>query len=138
MSIITPKYTGTIIVVVLLLSGCGDRGSEHSSTEQRLNQAVNRMHGEVTGGENAFVDLMGSIGKKLDEVSKTSTEQQKMLDQTLKDYVNDRQQIQGVFGSIADRLDQVDKSILSLQKRYEEIDKKVQGFDEVGNNKGSE
>ena len=136
----TRKYAKLIISVSLMVTafGCGDRGKERPSTEQKLNQAMNTVGGRLNGGDEAFRDVIGSIGKKLDEISKTSSGQQAILERTLKDYETDRQQIQGVFGSIADRLDQVDKSILNLQNKYQEMDKKYQGFDVVGNNKGSE
>ena len=140
MSINTRQYAKLIISVVLITTafGCGDRGKERGSAQEQLNQAMNKVGGRLDGGDEAFRDLMGSIGKKLDEISKTSSGQQQLLERTLKDYEIDRQQIQGVFGSIADRLDQVDKSISNLQNRYQEMDKKFQGLDVVGNNKGSE
>ena len=125
--------------MTLLIAGCDRPRKDSPAVEQKINQAVNKIGGGINGGDEAFRDVMGSIGKKLDEVSRISSEQQKMLERTLKDYESDRQKIQGVFESIADRLDQVDKSIIGLQNRYQEMDKRFQGLDAVGNNiEGSE
>lgn len=134
---------GNLAVIIFsssLLLGCGDQGRGLPPAERQSNQVISQSmsNNGVVGGDAAFRDLVGSIGKQLDEVIKNSTEQQKILERTLKDYEEDRKQLQGVFGSIADRLDQVDKSISTIQNKIQEMDKKVQGLDVAANNKGSE
>ena len=126
------------LLVIMGGAGCREKEKERPSVQSQVNQTISQVGNGSTGGDAAFRDLMGSIGKKVDEVAKDSAERQKILEQTLKDYENDRKEIQGVFSSIADRLDQVDKSISSLQNKYQEIDRNFKDLNAVGNNKGSE
>ena len=123
---------GAFILVVLVLWRSSDNPRRVAPVQSSGTAQQGASANQTLGGEAAFRDLVSSIGRDVDKISKTSDEQRKVLDRTIRDYQNDRKQYQGIFDSVADRIDNVDKTIQNLENKLQDMN--TQGVPAVAAN----
>ncbi|MCC6934039.1 MAG: hypothetical protein IT292_12445 [Deltaproteobacteria bacterium] len=76
---------------------------------------------KTLGGDQAFQDLVRSLGKQVNDVSKSTEDQKTSLERTIKDYQSDRAQFKGIFESVADRLDILDRNLSALEDKLSDL-----------------
>ena len=110
-----------VVVVSIVCSGCKGRDviSEGPGRKPDVGRDIN---------SQAFQDVMSTLGEKIEQISQLSEKQNRALEQSIKDYAEDRKRFQGLFDQVADRLDKVDKSLGTLRTDYNSLIDKVDGL----------
>ena len=128
------KIKLTNIVALCLLSAfCSCRGGsekrvEYSASRDSNNSRVSAVAvpSNTVGQSEAFDDLVNSLGKKIEDISTTSATQQKVLEDSIKGYSEDRKQMKAIFEGLADRLDGMDRTMNALEQRLQDLQREVQ------------
>ncbi|MCC6934038.1 MAG: hypothetical protein IT292_12440 [Deltaproteobacteria bacterium] len=119
-----------LVFLLLLMLQLSCRESVERRSEQRTNnQVIPQVVQRQVEASGTYNDLINSIGKKVEDMSKNAEVRQQLLEESIKGYRDDRKQMQAIFESITDRLNGMDRSMTALQQRLGDLQQEVQNKD---------